>query len=289
MRPELNHTFRATGIWRRLLVLFLLVTSACANLSAVRDFAKTSSSITANEPVISGWPHIYDTAQLLAASPQMTASAPDLKTKLKEEAKAANADVPLALEAGKTLGLYMNILAALADDKLPDVSDQASSISSSLNTLGAVNSNAEDATAGLLKLIGISLDAWRQRAIRDLVKDSDKDVQTIAKFLAATANAVQKADKFAKSVTDQYWEATGALSKDPGIQALLLRAERSDDQSYATRIAQADAAQAAFQKIAADHAMLATHADSLSGDDVRNALASDVPVLLSALRIFERN
>ena len=273
----------------RLIVLFLVVTSACANLSAVRDFAKTSSAITANEPVISGWPHIYDTAQMLAASPQVRKSAPDLQATLKEEAKAANADVPLALQAVKALGLYMNVLGALADDKLPDVSDQASSISSSLTTLGAANDNPKEATTGLLKLVGISLDAWRQQAIGDLIKQSNKNVQTIASFLAATTNAVEKADKLARSVTDQYWEAAGALSKDPGVQALVLRAERQDDQAYAIRIAQADAARAAFQKIAADHAILAAHADSLSGDKVQNALSNDIPVLLNALQIFEHN
>ena len=270
-------------------VCLTLLISGCTDLSAVRDFAQTSSSITASEPVLLGWPHIYETARILAASSQLRARAPDLQLMLKEEAQAANADVPLAVQAGKALGLYMNVLAALADDKLPDVSDQASSISSSLNALGAVNSNDHDATAALLKLIGISLDAWRQVAISDLVRGANNDVQTIAIFLARTANAVQKADKFAMSVIDQYWEATGAALTDPGVRALLLRAERQDDESYARQIAQAQAAQAAFLQIAKAHAMLAQHAGSLSSDEVRNALSNDMPVLLDALRTFERN
>jgi len=274
---------------RHLILVFLLSTSACANLSAVRDFAKTSSAVTASEPVISGWSHVYDTARMMAASPQMKKAAPELQKTLEQETKGATADVPLALEAGRALGLYMNVLAALADDKLPDVSDQASNISSSLNTLGAVNTNAKDATTALLKLIGISLDTWRQRAISDLVKKSNQDVQTIAAFLAAAANVVGKADKFAMAVTDQYWEATGALSKDPGVQALLLRAERQDDQVYATRMAQADAAQAVFKRIAAAHDLMAKNADSLSGDEVRNALSNDIPILMTSLQIFQRD
>ncbi|HXZ87332.1 MAG TPA: hypothetical protein VEF07_02100, partial [Candidatus Binataceae bacterium] len=75
------------------LFLFLAMSSACANLSAVRDFAKTSSSITANEPVISGWPSTYDTAKLLAASPQMKSRAPDFQPTLEQEAKKVKPDV----------------------------------------------------------------------------------------------------------------------------------------------------------------------------------------------------
>ncbi len=276
-------------MWRRSCVLVLLAASACANLSSVRDFAKTSSAVTANEPVISGWPRVYDTARMMAASPQVSKAAPDLRSKLKDEVKGANATVPLALEAVKTLTLYMNVLSALADNSLPDVGEQASSISSSLDTLGVVNDKTKDATGALLKLIGISMDAWRGQAVGDLIKKSNGDVQIIAAFLVATANAVEKADKLARSVSDQYWEATGVLSKDPGVQALLLRAERQDDQVYATRIAQAEAAQVAFNKIAAAHAVLAKNADSLSGDEVRNAISNDVPVLISALQIFQRN
>lgn len=272
--------------YNRLIVLLVLVTSACANLSTVRDFAKTSSIVADNEPVISEWPHVYDTARMMAASPQVRKAAPDLQSKLKNEVKGANADVPLALEAGKTLSLYMNVLGALADDSLPDVSEQASNIFSSLDSLGVINDKTKDATGSLLKLIGMSMDAWRGQAIGDLIKKSNGDVQTIASFLAATANAIEKADKLAMSVSDQYWEATGALSKDPGVQALLLRAERQDDQVYATRIAQADAAQGAFKKIAAAHAVLEKNADSLSGDAVRNTLSNDIPVLIAALRVF---
>ena len=68
-----------------------------------------------------------------------------------------------------------------------------------------VDSNAEGATAGLLKIIGISLDAWRQEFLRDLIKTSNNDVQIISIFLARTANAIQKGDKFANSVTDKYF------------------------------------------------------------------------------------
>lgn len=275
--------------WRCSFVLLMLVPSACTNLSAVRDFAKTSSAVSANEPVISGWPHVYDTAKMMAASPQVSKVAPDIESRLKSEAKAANADISLALEAGKTLSLYMNVLDALADNSLPDVSEQATSISSSLDTLGVVNDNTKSATGALLKVIGISMNAWREQAIGALIKKSNGDVQTISAFLAATANAVEKADKLAMRVSDQYWEATGALSKDPGVQALLLRAERQDDQIYALRLAQAEAARVAFNKIAAAHAVLAKNADSLSGDEVRNALSNDVPVLISALQIFQRN
>ena len=61
----------------------------------------------------------------------------------------------------------------------------------------------KDATGSLLKLIGMSMDAWRGQAIGDLIKKSNGDVQTIASFLAATANAIEKADKLAMSVSDR--------------------------------------------------------------------------------------
>jgi hypothetical protein len=265
-----------------------LTIAACADLASVRDFAKAGSAISANEPVIREWPNAYATAVRLASSPQIRAHAPALSTDLQRQIAGANADAPLALEATKALKLYMDVLAALADDKLADVSQQATSISSALGTLGAVDSKAKDATSGLVKLVGIALDAWRRVAIHDLVKTADPDVQTIAIFLARTADAVEIADKAAARVTDQYWEITATLSRDPGVQALLLNSERVDDSTFQTRIDQAAAAKAAFQKIATDHAVLAKNADDLSGKEVVTTLQSDLPILISVLQLFQR-
>ena len=268
--------------------LLALTSGACSDLASVRDFAKAGSAISANEPVIRDWPNTYATAVRLASSPQMRARAPSLSAELQREIAGARADVPLALEATKALKAYLDVLTALADDKLTDVSQQASSISAALATLGAVDSQAKDATSGLVKLVGIALDAWRRVAIRDLVRNADPDVQVIGTFLARMADAVQKADKAAARVTDQYWETTAALSRDPGVQALLFNSERIDDSAYQTRAAQAAAAKAAFQKIAKDHAVLAKNADDLSGKEVVATLQSDLPVLVSALQLFQR-
>jgi hypothetical protein len=268
------------------LVLPLAVTlfvPGCVDLSAVRDFAKTSSAVSANEPVISGWPTNYDAAIKLAATPGLP---PDLKTRLQEDAAAAKQDAPLAIQAAKALSLYFDVLGKLADDKLPDVSSDATAIATAIGKLDTGDKAAKGATSTLVDLIGVALDAWRKIAVRDLVIQSDPSIQVITAYLATVSLSVQKADKFAERVTDQYWETEGARSRDPAVQGLVLKQERTDDADYATRIAQADAAAAAFKKIGTDHALLARNASRLSAQDIQTTLSNDLPTLLNALKLF---
>ena len=260
-----------------------LCIAACTDLSAVRDFAKSSSAVSTNEPVISSWPTAYDAARKLAAAPGMPR---DLGPTLDEAAAGAKRDVPLAIQAAKALGLYFDVLTKLADDKLPDVSSQAATINADVAKLSPGDPVAKNATSALLDVVGVALDAWRKVAIRDLVIHSNPDIQVITRYLAATSLEVQKADKFAKGVTDQYWETEGARSHDAGVQGLVLKQERIDDAEYDTRIAQATAAAAAFKKIGVDHAVLAQNADRLTAGDVQDTLSNDLPTLLNALKVF---
>ncbi len=264
------------------LALVLLI-GACTDLSAVRDFARSSSAVSTNDPVIASWPTSYDAARRLAAVPGMPR---DLGPALNAAAEGAKKDVPLALQAAKALGLYFDVLIKLADDKLPDVSSQAATINADVAKLAPGNATAMNATAGLLDVVGVALDAWRKIAIRDLVIHSNADIQEITRFLATTSLEVQKADKFAKGVTDQYWETEGARSHDAGVRGLVLKQERIDDADYDTRIAQATAGAAAFTKIGADHAVLAKNADRLSAAEVQDTLSNDLPTLLNALKVF---
>lgn len=267
----------------RALLALASLGGACTDLGAVREFAEDSRAVTESEPVISGWKTGYDAARILAAAPGMPR---DVKRTLDAEASRAREDAPLASQAAKALGLYFGVLGALADEKLPDVSDQAAAISDAVGGLSHGDADARQAASGLLALVGVALDAWRQVALRDLITRADPDVQVIARYLAATSLAVGRADKLAARVTDQYWTTEGARSRDAAIRALVLKQSRMDDADYGVRVAQAGAAQAAFAKIGADHAVLAAHADGLSSDEVLNTLARDLPTLLHALKTF---
>src|SRR3954454_6286170 len=123
----------------RVAVLLLLgfTAAACADLSAVRDFAKTSSAVAKEqEAVLERWPDVYNKAIPQAAASWVSTQRPDLLNDLKKGKEIAEKRVTLAQDASKALKLYFDTLTTLADDKLSDVSSEASEISSNLTKLG---------------------------------------------------------------------------------------------------------------------------------------------------------
>lgn len=271
--------------------LLLLLASGCTDLSAVRDFANSSSQIAASETVISGWRANYDAAHQVALSSEMRKADPGRAKQLEQAAADAEKYTPVAEKAAQTLSLYLQTLALLADDKLPDVSSQAESIDKKLVALKVESSNtkglaAKGSTGTILKLLEIPLDAWRQTEVRDLILRSDKDVQIITEFLATTADTVNTAEKVAGSTLTEYYEVSSIRTGDSGVRALLRRAVWEEDASVETARQQAVKATAAFTAIGKDHAVLAKNAKDLSNAAVKATLASDAPLLQNTLKLF---
>lgn len=272
----------------RLALLILLTTTACTDLSAVRDYANTASAVTANASIFRQWPTTYATAIPLSGEPQVRSRYPEYQAQLRQEMARDVARAQLAILATQSLTLYLTTLGKLADDKVPDVSQQSTDINAGLGKLGA-DPTVTAVSSAVFKVVGVILDAVRRRAIADLIANANDDIKTITKFLAEEAAPnVRKANVNAIKAADQYWSGAIASTHDVGMRALLFRARMIDLAAFDAPIVQADAAQAAFKKIGEDQAVLYENRNRLQSRAVREALLKDIPVLLDAIRSFQK-
>src|SRR5215208_7210830 len=69
----------------RPVLLILLATSACTDLSAVRDYAKTASAVTENATIFRQWPTAYDTSLSLSGAPHVRSVYPQLHEQIRKE------------------------------------------------------------------------------------------------------------------------------------------------------------------------------------------------------------
>lgn len=274
--------------YARPVLLILLATSACTDLSAVRDYAKTASTVTENSTIFRQWPTAYDTALSLSAAPHVRSVAPGLHEKIQKEDAYAVGRSETAILAAQALTLYLKTLGQLADDKVADVSQQAADITAGLGKVGADPTGTAIASVAF-KVVGVVLDAVRKRAIVDLITNGHDDVKQLAHYLATVAAPnVVKANIAAESVAKEYWRVAIASTGDVGTRALLFRAQLIDEATFAAPIAQARAAQAAFKKIGEDQEIPYENRDRLKDAAVRDALLKDVPVLLDAIKSFQK-
>jgi hypothetical protein len=274
--------------YTRPVLLILLATSACTDLSAVRDYAKTASAVTENSAIFRQWPTAYDTSLELAGQPHVRGVYPQLHEQIRKEDAYAVGRSETAILATQALTLYLKTLGQLADDKLTDVSQQSADIKAGLGKLG-VDPTGLAISEAISKLVGVILDAVRKRAISELIAKSNDDVKIITHYLATVAaKNVVKANEGAKSAAALYWQVASASTRDVGTRALLFRAQLIDEAAFAAPIAQARAAQAAFNKIGEDQEILYENRDRLKDAAVRDALLKDVPVLLDAIKSFQK-
>jgi hypothetical protein len=274
-------------LMRRAVPLILLAASACTNLKDVRDYANTAATVTNQVPVFESWPHTYDVAYTLAGSPQMRKFDPDAQLLLQDNGREAAARNALAIQATRALALYLTTLGELADDKLADVSQPASTITAAAQKLGATNPALSAYSSAVQDLIQVVLRGVQEQAIKKLIRDANADVLTITEFLDKTAFAVRQADVNAADAVQEYWRVTGSLSNDVAVHELVKLQMRDDDAVSLTKRQQAEAASELFQKIAAQQSNLYNSVDHLDAPTLRQTLTTETHDLLAILKLFQ--
>jgi hypothetical protein len=259
--------------------------AGCSDLETVREFARSGSEVAASQPIFGVWEGGYTRARQLAASAELKAADPVREARLKAGADIAAENGPFALRAAQTLSIYLRTLALLADDKLPDVGQEAGEIQKSL---AAVKGGASDSGAvnAILTALEVPLDLWRQRTVRDLIVNSDPHVQVITAFLATAAITVRSAQAQVGQTFIEYYDVSAINTRDSGVRAMLRRAHWEEEARIREQQQKALKAAEAFKAIGKDHAVLARNAQSLSGEAVKNALANDIPLLQGALNVL---
>jgi hypothetical protein len=253
--------------------------SACADLTAVSDFAKLSSNVTASTSAISSYPEAA--AELARMAP------PASKQRTQTEADRAAAETKVAQLGLKTLSLYFATLAALADDKTVDVKSSASSIAGSLKTLGAIKPSIVDpATALITILLTAPLDAWRRSAVANLIDRANIPVQTLSRDLANFARIVALKYHEDRLQANIYYESLAKRSSDPAVRAMLKEWDQLHVTHYQQLEDQATAAQEALQAIEQAHADLQARKSKLSSSEVKALLAKYADDIFKASSLF---
>lgn len=185
----------------------ILALQGCANLESVSNFAKQSSSLTGSEEAIDYWAtwgkRVKKFDPILDRIHQPGTPFPD------RPAGPTSPPTPQEVAAIKSLqgvlSAYMFRLGELADDKAVDVSAQVDGLVTNLGSLPvrgatpteiaeekASNAAAYKAYGGILKLVKLPLEAYRNYKVKQIVTDNNSDIQALTKGLSIAMNSVSK-------------------------------------------------------------------------------------------------
>lgn len=205
------------GTARMLLLAGMLLLSGCADLQAVRDFAKTSAATADYRQIVSDY-----------------AASPERQKRLQPQRFAAQLDAIAVERAGQARRLlaaqsvladYMDALGDLAADDLPNVDSRIDGISKALEKAGfigtgdaAIGKETAGAAAAIAKILSRSaMDHWRQAKLEKIIAEADPSIQVVTTGLREVI-----LQDFARSLdieaeaTRKYFEATIAAANADG-------------------------------------------------------------------------
>lgn len=253
----------------------LLVLSACVSLTAVNDFAKESSIITANKAML-------DDTEALRLARRYNPNITD------PESKAFTDRLAVTHACLDVMNAYMTVLAQLSGGGVGNVSSEFSKIGQGLTALQVTDPRVQATVAAAGALSNILLDAVIRNSIKRLLVESARPVDEIMVYLVAQAQTTANTYNQAIAFNNQYWSDLFSRSAADGVTSELgNRARRSDIAQLKIKAAAADAAVVAFQKIRADNAALAANADRLDAKALIEQLKANEPYLMSAINAMK--
>jgi phosphoenolpyruvate carboxylase len=157
----------------------LLAQAGCANLDAVRRFAKASSAAARCDPVVDDY----------ARSPvRQLRYEPEPFRRQLEEVAARRAEQRKRLEAAQAVLVgYLGALGDLAADDVPNVDADMDGLLEALETGkyigdgdGQIGAESASAAAAIAKvLLRAAADRWRQQRLVELIRETDPRLQTL--------------------------------------------------------------------------------------------------------------
>jgi hypothetical protein len=274
-----------------LLGVVLPLVSGCANLQAVRDFAKTSAATADYKQIVTDYATSPDRQQRY----QPQRSAPQLAAQAKRRAEQKP-----TLEAAQTVLVeYMTALGDLAADDLPKVDSQVEALGKALEKAkfvgdgdAAIGKETATAAGSIAKILTRAvLDHWRQRQTSRIVREANDSIQIVTAGLREIVLKDFGASLDTESETvRKYFEtsmvaATSGGDKDavPPL-ARILWLEHSDEIN--ARRAKLTAYADVLAKIGEGHADLNKNVDRLRDEVLRERLrgyTKDLEALYNAI------
>jgi hypothetical protein len=275
-------------------LIVALILSGCVDLTAVGNFAKESSQISANKAMLD------DTdAQTEARAYAHTHNMADAESSLADPASAAFKDrLAVTNSALAALNSYMTVLAQLSAKNSASVSSNVSSMESSLKSLKVTDPTVKPALDATSALASILLNATIRQSVAALITNAAAPVRQITIYLADQAQTTSNTYTQAVRFNQQYWSdlttqtpadkkfcATANLCE--AVYALATHARNAASTELTAKAQAAAAAVIAFQKIGKDNDALAANVNNLNSDALVATLKADEPYLLSAIQALE--
>jgi uncharacterized protein YutE (UPF0331/DUF86 family) len=265
--------------------------SGCVNLSAVGDFAKESSVISANKALLDDT-DAQTEAREYALALNLPNSFADPASKEFTDRLAVTAHALTALNA------YMTVLAQLSAKDVANVSSEVSTIGTALKSLNVTDPKLQPGLNAATSLANILLNEVIRKDVKKLIDSAAAPVDDIANYLVDQAQTTSNTYNQAIAVSNRYWGSLTAPSKGDSelcrtanlcktVSVLANRARDADNKNLSAKAAAADTATAAFKKIRNDNAALVKNTDHLDDKALIAMLKSDEPDLQAAIRTLK--
>jgi hypothetical protein len=213
IRMIIDRNVRRLGVIAAVWVAF--ATSGCANLSAIREFAATSSDAAQYSRLVSAY--VEAPARQKRYAP--AAAAADLDRRSTER----KAQQERLLLRHKLVQEYMDTLGALAADELTGYDKDIDALGGAVRNAKLADPDEAKAFASVSKLlVTAATDRWRQRKLVSLIEEANAPFQTVMASLLTIVETGFTTDVSIERVALQrYYGTLERESKDPaGIAAL---------------------------------------------------------------------
>jgi hypothetical protein len=256
---------RTTKIVSALLLIIVLV--GCANLKEVREYAGESAKLSAYTELTTRFRDTYEREQ-----PYLSGEADRQAQDNDKRRKEAYEDL---LKIHQRVSLYMQTLATLAGEKTFDLSKDIDSLAGGIKAYPDLGIDAKpvDALSHISKVITKWITAsCQERAVRDMVKESDASLQTLLEGMMVLVRYYKKTNENERKTVLGFFEVEipyAEGSKDKLLATLARVHVQSKTLEYKNAQLKYDVAEKGIQSVAEGHKILLEHIDHLSKEDVK--------------------
>jgi hypothetical protein len=266
-----------------------LLLAGCTNLTAVSNFASSGATATNSTDVFAGYVDAEKAAVTFAYSPTDNPTPTQIQDRANAQNLVDQAPTIAAIdEAGlKVLSLYLTTLSKLSSNTAINVNDSAKSIGSSLTSLGAVPSTETTATQNLINLlISAPLDAWRNKAVGNLIQNANNNVITLCTDLSTSAKAIAEAWNSDIFLVEAYYAGVPGPTNDIRGSILMMSLASQQAQTFSQNQQKATALADALTSVCKGQDTMAKNANSLNATTVEGILTGYQAEISSAVQII---
>lgn len=272
-----------------LFFISVLLISGCTNLAAVSNFAASGAAATNSTDVFAGYVDAEQAAIRFAYPPTNTPSPLQIQNRENARQLAGQAENFAGIdEAGlKALSLYLTTLSKLSSNTAINVTDSATSIGTSLTKLHAIPSADTTATQKLITLlISAPLDAWRNKAVGNLILSANGDVMTLCTDLSLSAKSIAETWNSDIYLVNVYYASVPGPADDIRGSILMMSLASQQTEIFLQNQQKAQALADALDNVCKGQATLVKNVNSLDATTIEGILTGYQAEISAAAQII---